>query len=103
MFLGASNKKPTRPATPGEAPSVVFGGHQEGSSTPVGAGIGSANQLFTDEMMRRRRAFAHTLGETPPRDGPFMAPAAGIAVALPPKARQEVRKKSAGLNPFEVT
>lgn len=103
MFLGPSRKKPARPATPGALPGNPFEDHQPGSTDPVGAGVGSDNDLFTDALARRRRAFAHSLGETPPRDGPFISAAAGVAVAFPPKTRQEVRKETAGLNPFQVT
>lgn len=37
--------------------------------------------------MKRRRFAADTLGATPPRDGPFAASAADVAVAKPPRTR----------------
>ncbi len=102
MFLAGSRKKPPRPATPGALPTNPFEAHAAGGTDPLGPGVGAPdNELFTDAMMRRRRIAAHALGETPPRDGPFATAASGVAVAFPPKTRQEVRKTSAGLNPFE--
>lgn len=48
---------------------------------------------------KRRRFAAETLGATPPRDGPFSAGAAGIAVAAPPRTRKQ-RSRAPRL-PFE--
>lgn len=49
---------------------------------------------------KRRRPFADTLGATPPRDGPFAAGAADIAVQKPPKTRKARNTSAGGANPW---
>ena len=46
---------------------------------------------------KRRRMASDTLGATPPRDGPFAAAAADVAVQRPPRARQRQQRIAGGL------
>lgn len=100
MFLGGSQKTAPQPGKPQGNP---FAPQVAGSLSPAGAGVGAAagSELFTDALARRRRWSAHALGDTPQRDGPFTPAAAVAAVDYPLKARQEVRKRTSGLNPFD--
>jgi hypothetical protein len=100
MFLAGSRDKASVPGRPDASPNP-FKAQVTGGTAPAGPGVGAPRaELFTDALMRRRRWAAHTLGDTPMRDGPFGPSAAVAAVDFPPKARQEVRKKFTGLNPF---
>lgn len=100
MFLSGSRDKPTKPGRVNAAPNP-FAAQTAGGTEPAGPGVGAPRaELFTDALMRRRRWSAHALGDTPPRDGPFGPAAAEAAINFPPKTRQEVRKRTTGLNPF---
>jgi hypothetical protein len=71
------------------------------ANAPVGPGIGTSSVVGATN--RRRRFAAQVLGDTPPRDGPFAQSAQPIAVAMPPRARREVRRSKGdpgGPNPF---
>lgn len=52
---------------------------------------------------KRRRFAADTIGATPPRDGPFAAGAADVAVAKPPRTRSREQRLAGGAQrPFGV-
>ena len=79
-------------------------GQNVNSTVSTGAGVGVDREvpgLGKPRSAKRVRPFAQTLGDTPPRDGPFAPGAAVVAVATPPKARQRVRiKQPKAANPF---
>ncbi len=96
--------KGTGPKEP-EGPNP-FGALNRRGVQPVGPGVGLNRDQLVKGGPRRRRAAAHVLGETPPRDGPFATSAATIAVFLPPKARQRSAHRASqskgGANPFRT-
>jgi hypothetical protein len=101
MFLASTGKQARKLPNAKEQPVNPFMAQAVKGTDPAGPGVGAPRaELFTEALMRRRRWAAHALGDTPPRDGPFAASAATVAVSMPPKARQEVRSKQTGLNPF---
>ena len=102
---GSGDKAQGRPPAEAEGSGAAnpFGAMQTKGTQPAGPGVGAPRAgLFTEALARRRRWAAHALGSTPPRDGPFAASAAPIAVAFPPKTRQAVRRAAGdtGVNPF---
>lgn len=103
MFLAGSQSQARKIPTAKRQPANPFLAQAAGGTDPVGPGVGVPRaELFTTALARRRRWAAHALGDTPMRDGPWSAGAQSLAKNFPPKARQEVRSKQTGLNPFET-
>jgi hypothetical protein len=84
-----------------------FSALTEANTDPTGPGIGvprEAPGLGKPASAKRVRPFAQTLGDTPPRDGPFAPSAKPVALNFPPKTRvNQYRKKNSGLDPFKNT
>lgn len=92
----------SKPGTPNP-----FQATTEANTQPAGAGVGTPRKRpgigKPEKTGRRVRPFAQTLGDTPPRDGPFAPMAAQVAVAAPPKARvNQARRKTTGMDPTRL-